>query len=92
MSTLVEQGIYRLAILKDCVKVEIVGRGLYEHEETVACGWFDNVQQLPDWIQRKLAVLMVCDENPPTPIIPGVGRRISEDIFWVFAGNKEGDV
>lgn len=39
------------------------------------------VEDLPMWMQNRLAVLVLITpkENP----IPGVGVRISEDIFWV---------
>lgn len=79
--------VYRISILKVGLKVEVVGINDMspEPEERMEPGWYDDVSDLPEWVQKKLAVLMVCRETPPTPIIPGVGRRISVDIFWVFA-------
>lgn len=38
---------------------------------------------LPDWLGRKLAILMVMPHESPTKFVPNVGRRISENLFWV---------
>jgi len=85
-----ESDIYRVAIVdSSAVKVEQVGVSVgFDYVEKVDTGWYDNTTQLPEWMQHKLAVLMVCDARPPTPDIPGVGRRISSDIFWVFADKR----
>ena len=48
-------------------------------------GHYDRVDDLPSWVQERLAVLLVLDSRPPTASIQGVGRRISERVFWVFA-------
>lgn len=45
---------------------------------------YDSVDDLPKWVQERLALLMMISTNPPTAVVKGVGRRISEDIFWVF--------
>lgn len=47
-------------------------------------GYYDEVSALPVWVQEKIAVLAVCSPNPPTPTVEGVGRRISENIYWVY--------
>jgi hypothetical protein len=44
--------------------------------------------ELPDWLSRKLAVLMVMPYEPPTKFIPNVGRRIMENVFWVSTGDQ----
>jgi hypothetical protein len=48
-------------------------------------GHYSNVDDLPNWVQERLAVLMLLNEGPPHFPIEGVGRRISRDVFWVFA-------
>jgi hypothetical protein len=48
-------------------------------------GRYDSVDNLPNWVQERLAVLMLLNEGPPHFPIEGVGRRISRDVFWVFA-------
>lgn len=47
-------------------------------------GYYDEVSALPVWVQERIAVLAVCSPNPPTPTVEGVGRRISENIYWVY--------
>ena len=47
-------------------------------------GWYDCVEALPQWLQEKLALLMMTTHVPPTHEVDNVGRRIEEDIFWVY--------
>ena len=47
-------------------------------------------EELPRWIQRKLSILMVMPHESPTKFVPNVGRRITEDVFWVcYCGDEE---
>ena len=46
--------------------------------------YYSRLDDLPEWIQNKLAVLMTIDHTPPTKPVEGVGQRISKNIFWVF--------
>ena len=51
-------------------------------------------KQLPDWIKDKLAVLKLLDYPRPGNIIgsaeaPGVGRRITGNLFWVLESNDD---
>ena len=60
--------------------------------DTTDEGLYINIEDVPDWIQRKLAVLMMVKTygaDITTPEIEGVGRRISNggdeaDCFWVY--------
>ena len=47
-------------------------------------GYYDEVSALPTWVQERIAVLAVCSPNPPTPTVEGIGRRISEGIYWIY--------
>lgn len=51
---------------------------------------YDTVDDLPDWVQEKLAVLMVIN---PTQTggreVTGIGRRISELVFWIYANGND---
>jgi hypothetical protein len=51
----------------------------YDLKETYA-----SVDELPNWVQEKLALLMLTSAKPPTQDVEGVGRRVSECIFWVY--------
>ncbi len=47
-------------------------------------GYYDDVSGLPTWVQERIAVLAVCHHQPPTPTVEGIGRRISENVYWVY--------
>lgn len=64
--------------------IEVVCFGL-ESVDSKLEGHYDGVDDLPDWVKERLAVLMVLDSTPPTGELEGVGRRISEKVFWVYA-------
>lgn len=38
---------------------------------------------LPQWMQERVAVLAMLTQAPPTKPIPGVGRRITESVYWI---------
>jgi hypothetical protein len=40
---------------------------------------------LPDWMNRKIAVLMTLPYIVPTEELAGIGRRVSKHIFWVYS-------
>lgn len=73
---------YRLSINKEG-GVEVVCFDL-ENIDSELEGYYDEVSNLPTWVQERIAVLSVCNAEPPTPIVEGIGRRISESIFWVY--------
>ena len=64
--------------------VDIVCFGI-ESIDSQCEGHYDKVDDLPCWVKQRLAVLMVLSFTPPTQELEGVGRRISEKVFWVFA-------
>lgn len=53
--------------------------------------FYESVDELPKWVQDKLAVLMLLDPDKVNEEVESVGRRISKDIFWVFIGEANGD-
>lgn len=53
--------------------------------------FYESVDELPKWVQDKLAVLMLLDHTKTNEEVESVGRRISENIFWVFIGEANGD-
>lgn len=52
---------------------------------------YQSVDDMPQWVQEKLAVLSLCDVTKPTPEIKHVGRRITENLFWVFKEEHDDD-
>ena len=48
-------------------------------------GEYSSIDELPDWVQARIAILSILPCEPPTEEIDGVGRRIASNIFWVYA-------
>jgi hypothetical protein len=79
-----DSDIYRVHIRdtgEDRISVICVGM-----ERVDACleGAYDNLQELPQWVQERIAVLSMLNAKPPTQNIEGVGRRINESTYWVY--------
>jgi hypothetical protein len=47
-------------------------------------GIYESIEALPQWIQDRLHVLSTFSSKPPTIDVDGLGRRIEENIFWVY--------
>ena len=79
---------YRIAV-EPSGRVNITTWGLAEDIDR----GYDSVDDLPEWMQRKIAVLMIFDPEKPMDEIKGIGRRISRGTFWVYPdeGEDEGD-
>jgi len=74
--------IYRVVIDGSRVNISCFGMDLLDPQ---AEGDYDSVDDLPKWVQDRLAVLMITPIGPPTKEVATVGRRIEEDIYWVYA-------
>lgn len=53
--------------------------------------YYETIDDLPKWVQDRLAVLMLLDYKKSNQEIPNVGRRITKDIFWVMKRDGEID-
>lgn len=87
-----QKDVYRVALHNDdrpdLAKVELVGINLLSTGgDPFANGWYE-VAVLPDWMQRKLALLMMLSD---TDQLEGVGQRIDEWIFWVYGGDDDAE-
>lgn len=78
-----DDNIYRVVIYPRTKSVVVSCFGM-EGVDTSIEGAYDSVDELPEWIQRKLAVLNMLKVKPPMPAVSDVGRRIDEDTFWVY--------
>ena len=58
-----------------CVGMECVDSELKET-------YYDSVMRLPQWMQDKLAVLMVLEAGSPQ--LESVGYHVQSNTFWVF--------
>lgn len=79
-------GTYRVQVQSDG-KVSIISWGLAKDVEET----YDSVDKLPEWMQSRLAVLMVFDPTKINNDIKGVGRRISRGTFWLYPDEGEDD-
>jgi hypothetical protein len=80
---------YRIEILQSTGRVDVQSLDIVYNFLPDLKNLYKSVDDLPKWVQDKLAVLMICDLSKPTPIIANVGRRISENIFWVFTDGAD---
>lgn len=73
---------YRVLIDVNTGKVEVVCLGIdsVDHE---AEGIYQQVEDLPMWMQEKLAVLSMMEVNPPQEEVNGVGIRIDGNTYWI---------
>ena len=76
------KNVYRVQ-LKSRKEIHVIKLGIGVDEDVE--GIYSSIDALPNWVTERLAVLMVIDaKQKPTHDIEGVGRRISETVFWVF--------
>jgi len=74
---------------RDCISIVNLDTNALDTQDE---GLYINIEGVPDWIQRKLAVLMMLrtyGANITTPEVEGVGRRVQNggadaDCFWVY--------
>ena len=78
-----DDNIYRVVIYPTTKSASVACFGMEGVDMTVE-GVYDSVDELPEWIQRKLSVLNMLKVKPPMRTIDGIGRRIDEDTFWVY--------
>lgn len=78
-----DDNIYRVVVYPSTKSVLVTCFGM-EGVDVAIEGAYDSVDELPEWIQRKLAVLNMLKVKPPMQTVPDVGRRIDEDTFWVY--------
>lgn len=73
---------YRVSVSPHGVNVICFG---IESVDSTLEGHYDRIDDLPNWVKERLAILNMMSSTPPTEEVEGVGRRISEDVYWVFA-------
>ena len=79
--------IYRLKI-NDDRSVDVDCYDMLEDFKPELKKFYGDVDNLPEWVQNQVAVLMLLDPNNKNSDIRGVGRRISKNVFWIY---KEGE-
>ncbi len=74
--------IYRVHIDIDTKEVNVLRFGIDVLDDGDQ-GNYNSIDDLPSWIQGRMAVLCMTSLEPPTPTVEGVGKRIDEQTYWV---------
>ena len=85
-----EQPIYRIQI-NEGNSVETTCYDLLDSFDCDIKKYYETLDELPKWVQDKLAVLMRLDHRKQNEEVKGVGRRINENVYWVFHGEIDGN-
>lgn len=79
-----DDNVYRVSIDNTTKRVEVLCIGM-DSVDSEAEGIYSSVDELPQWVQERIALLMMTDPTPPTKEVEGVGRRIDKYTFWICA-------
>lgn len=52
--------------------------------DTSVLGHYVSINETPQWVQERIAVLMMTDPTPPTEEVGEIGRRIDRSTYWVY--------
>jgi hypothetical protein len=91
LNMLKEQPIYRVSIHDRTGQVNTDCYDLLENFAPELKMRYDTINEMPNWAQAKLAVLMVLDPMKVNNDIEGVGKRISRNVYWLYKENASGD-
>jgi len=81
---------YRVEFVGGMARVQRFGipikpYAIFEEEITIP------INELPDWVTRRVAVLCTMSYEPPTEYVNKIGRRIDKYVYWIFYEGDEGD-
>jgi len=74
---------YRVSVDSYKKHVEVQCIGLFCVDSGLD-GFYSGLEELPQWMQEKVALLMMTSSTPPTVDVEMVGRRINQNTFWVY--------
>lgn len=78
-----DNDIYRICIPYGTRIAEVMCIGLDSVDNELE-GVYDDVDELPRWMQESIAVLSMLPIDKPNQQVAGVGRRIAENIYWAY--------
>jgi hypothetical protein len=90
LEMLKEEPVYRIEIKEDNT-VETTCYEMLDAFNPELKKWYESIDELPKWVQDKIAVLMLLDHTKTNEEIKNVGRRINRTTYWVFTGETNGD-
>lgn len=76
-------GMYRVEVMPPKKGGKVIVDNLDDFLDDPIGGVYDSTDKLPDWVKKRLAVLTMTSSKPPTEYIDGIGRRMSETVFWI---------
>ena len=68
----------------DVKKIEVTCIGI-KCVDTPLKDTYDNVDELPQWVQERIALLMGCKNGHA---IHTIGRRVDDSTFWIYGDGK----
>ena len=74
---------YRVTIARNKKSVSVECFGMYPLDRSID-GTYASVDELPEWMQSKLAVLIMLSTPPPMNDVDGVGSKLSPYLYWVY--------
>ena len=77
-----DDNVYRVYVNPHTNAVEVSCIGM--EVDSVVSGEYDSVDALPLWMQEKVDLLMMTPLDKPTSEVEGVGRRIDDNVYWIF--------
>jgi hypothetical protein len=72
-----DEEIWRVVVNELGVKALYIGLGSQAPIEA------QTLSELPRWMQERVSVLSMLSESPPTSPVEGVGRRITDTVYWI---------
>jgi len=75
--------VYRVVLSNETKLVHVISFGM-EGVDVSPEQVYDSINDLPEWMQEGIALLMMMSAKPPTDEVEGVGRRIDETTFWLY--------
>lgn len=75
--------VYRVVINDETKLVHVISFGM-ERVDVSPERVYNSVNDLPEWMQEGIALLMMTSAEPPTNEVDGVGRRIDETTYWLY--------
>jgi hypothetical protein len=85
-----KEPIYRVEIKEDNT-VETTCYEMLDAFDPQLKKWYESIDELPKWVQDRIAVLMLLDHTKTNEEIKSVGRRINKTTYWVFTGEMDGN-
>ncbi len=74
---------YHVQIHKHTQHVNVSSIGI-DRVDSDVLHHYNSVDELPEWIQTKLSMLMMLDLPPPLNDVDGVGSRLGQYTYWVY--------